>query len=141
MKNIKVLMIEDDEDDIVLIKKQLKLSKLFLDLEIVHTAEKGLEYLEKMMRIDSLKSTPFLILLDLNLPKMSGLEFLKIIKTDEKMKKIPVIMLTTSDLHNDIHQAYQYGVNSYITKPGDIAQYMRMIELLDGFWFTVVKLP
>lgn len=84
---------------------------------------------------------PDLILLDLNLPKKNGREVLALIKGDESLKRIPVVILTTSQAETDIIKAYELNANCYITKPVDLKQFIEVVRAIEDFWFTVVKLP
>lgn len=137
---IHLLMVEDNPDDILLTQEALKDAKVHCKL---NTAEDGVEamaYLKKQGKYaDAI--TPDIILLDLNLPKKDGREVLKEIKKDENLRKIPVVILTTSDAAEDIEQAYRNHVNCYITKPVDLDQFIKVVRTIEDFWFTIVKLP
>jgi len=137
---VDVLLIEDNPGDVRLTREALKEAHIAVNL---HVANDGLEAM-KMLRQEAPYSgqpMPDLVLLDLNMPKMDGREVLRLIKTDEKLKHIPVVILTTSGAEKDIAQAYGLHANCYITKPVELDQFMEIVKSIEGFWLTVVKLP
>ncbi|MEQ8169473.1 MAG: response regulator [Candidatus Eremiobacterota bacterium] len=137
---INILLVEDDEGDAELTREALEDSKLAINLHIVRDGVEAINYLyRKEPYIDA--PLPDLILLDLNMPKKSGREVLAEIKQDETLKDIPVIILTTSQVGEDILRSYNLGANCYITKPVDFAQFVNVIKNVEDFWFTIVKLP
>lgn len=139
-KEVKLLLVEDNEGDIVLTRKALQEAKFAHELQVVKDGEAAIQYLRKEGRfIDA--ETPDLILLDINLPKLDGKEVLAIIKKDEALMVIPVVMLTTSDSEKDILEAYQHHANCYITKPAEYRSFIKVIYSIKHFWTTVVKLP
>jgi CheY-like chemotaxis protein len=137
---LEVLLVEDDEDDVRLTREALKDSKVFVSFTVAPDGEDALRRLRREGPYASV-AVPDLILMDLNLPGMSGREILEELKRDEKLKRIPVVVLTTSDAETDIAKCYDLGANCYITKPVDFEQFIRIIKSIDNFWFTVVKLP
>ncbi|MEC4807049.1 MAG: response regulator [Jaaginema sp. PMC 1079.18] len=133
---VQILMIEDDPNDVDLTYRAIRRAKLSLNITTFDNAEEGLAYLD-----DEAIALPDLILLDLKLPRMSGREFLQVLKNHPQYKAIPVVILTSSDRDEDILQSYNLGVNAYVTKPVGLAGFIKIIESLNDFWFTIVKLP
>ncbi len=137
---VEILLVEDNEGDILLTKKAFKRGKIMNQLHVARDGEQALEFLFKRGKhVDA--PTPDLILLDLNMPKLSGQEVLKRIKEDEDLKSIPVIILTTSTADEDILKSYQLQASSYIRKPVDFKQFGEVIQKLQDYWFTIVKFP
>lgn len=132
---IKILLVEDNEGDIVLTQEALKDGRIKNNIVI---ARDGVEALAVL---DSGESLPDLILLDINLPKLNGLEVLTAIKTDPRLKTIPVIMLSTSDEQNDILTSYNNYANCFITKPVDFNRFIDVVRTIETFWISIVKLP
>jgi len=130
-----IMLIEDDRVDVMTVKRALK--DLNVTNPLIHTlnGEEALEYL----RNDS-NQKPCVILLDLNMPKMSGLEFLKIIKNEDKLKKVPVVVLTTSKNEQDVIESFQLGVAGYIVKPADYKKFVEAIRTINLYW-TLSELP
>jgi len=138
--SIEILLVEDSPGDQRLTKEALKEGKINNNLYIVEDGEEAIAFLRKQEPFKKVPK-PDLILLDLNLPKMNGQEVLKIIKADEKLKRIPVVILTTSQADEDILNAYNLNANCYITKPVDFDQFIHVVNKIQEFWFTIVKLP
>lgn len=138
-----ILLAEDDDDDYLLTHKALQEAGLAHDLCRVNNGEELMDYL--LHRADYRDTfrfpAPSLILLDLNMPKKGGHEALKEIKSDPKLHKIPVVVLTTSRDEEDIHRAYELGANSFITKPGDFHQFMHKIQTVSHYWLNESRLP
>ena len=139
-KAIEILLIEDDPEDIELTQEALESSRLVVNLNVVHDAEEALSYLQKQGEYKD-KPRPDIIWLDLNLPGMSGQEFLEAVRKDKATNHIPVVVLTTSDAEEDILKSYQLGANCYVQKPIGIREFEQMLNSMENFWFTVVKLP
>ncbi len=135
-----ILLVEDNPGDIKLTLKALEKSKLALKIEVLTDGEEALRYLNKEDKYKNAK-TPDLVLLDLNLPKVDGFEILKEIKTNDKTRLIPVVIITTSTQDEDIAKAYSEYANCYITKPVGFNKFKEIIEKLEEFWFTIVKIP
>lgn len=140
MRPIQVLLVEDNPDDVELTKEAFSQSRLIIDLSMVDTGEKALQYLRNEPPYAA-AGRPDLVLLDINLPKKSGKEVLSEIKSDPALKAIPVVILTGSQEEADVAKCYVAGANCYITKPVGFKSFTEVIKSIEGFWFTVVKLP
>ena len=139
-KPINILMVEDNPGDVRLTKEALKDAALYINMHVAIDGEEALNYLHQIgSHADA--SIPDLILLDLNLPKKNGFEVLEEIKTDIKLRHIPVVILTTSQSDEDILKAYGLHANCYVTKPVDLDQFLKVVEIIEDFWLTIVKLP
>ncbi|MEQ8753153.1 MAG: response regulator [Coleofasciculus sp. G1-WW12-02] len=137
---IEILLVEDSPSDANLIRISFKQAKIANTLHWVEDGETALEYLLQQGDYGN-TPRPDLIVLDLNLPGMDGQEVLTSVKSDPTLKRIPVIVLTTSEDEEDILKSYELNANCYITKPIDIQQFMRMVQLLEEFWLAAVQLP
>jgi len=137
---IRILMVEDNPDDIELTMEALKDAKVGNILKVVKDGEEALTYLRAEGPFRG-SSRPDLILLDLNMPKKDGREVLKEIKNDPSLRRIPVVILTTSQAEEDILNTYDLHANCYITKPVDFNQFLKVVRSIEDFWLTVVKLP
>lgn len=140
VKTIQILMVEDNPDDVALTREALKDAKVHCDLHVVEDGVEAMAFLRREGRYNQV-CRPDIILLDLNLPRKDGREVLVEVKTDENLRRIPVVILTTSSAEEDIVKAYNHHVNCYITKPVDFGQFLKVVRSIDDFWFTVVKLP
>lgn len=132
---IEVLLVEDNIGDSRLIQESFKDLKV---PNILHIVKDGVEALQFLKKEDSFKDSvrPDIILLDLNLPRKNGFEVLSEIKQDEDLRTIPVIILTSSKSEIDIAKAYKYHANSYVNKPNDFLDYLKISEILEDFWFS-----
>lgn len=137
---IVILLIEDNPADVRLTEEALKEGKVRNTLSVARDGEEALAYLRRQGRYAD-AARPDLILLDLNLPKMDGREVLAQIKTDPTLRRIPVVVLTTSKAEEDIVKSYNLHANCYITKPVDLEQFITVVKTIDDFWLTVVRLP
>ena len=137
---IDILMVEDNPADIRLAVEAFKYQKLANTMNVAKDGFEALQYLRKEGEFASV-STPDIIFLDLNLPRVSGLEVLEQIKVDSELRKIPVVVLTTSDADTDVLKAYESYANCYITKPVDFEKFADIVRQIEGFWFSIVKLP
>ena len=137
---IEILLIEDDDDDVVLTKKALERDRM---RNRIHRVEDGVEAMQFLRREGKYADAarPDLILLDLNMPRMSGREVLKEIKEDPILGRVPVVVLTSSDDDRDILESYEHRANSYVTKPVDLLQFRNVLKTINDYWFSVVKLP
>ncbi len=134
----KILLVEDNAADIRLTKKVLQENKIVGSLDIVRDGAEAIDFLKKRGKFSN-ASKPNLILLDLNLPKRNGFDVLKEMKHDEELKRIPVVILTVSDVREDLIKAYNLHANCYIIKPLEMKEFYRIINSIINFWFTVVK--
>jgi CheY-like chemotaxis protein len=135
-----ILLIEDSPSDADLAREALGQGKILNNLHFVEDGVEAMKFLrrkEPYLRVPR----PDLILLDLNLPKKTGVEVLTEIKTDQSLKLIPVVILSTSAAQEDIIQSYSLHANCYITKPVDFVQFTKVIRLIEEFWLAVVQLP
>lgn len=140
MKQVHILLVEDNEGDILLTTEALEEGKIANDLSVVKNGKDALDFLFKRGEFKEV-TRPDLILLDINLPLKNGHEVLEVIKTNEKTKHIPVIMLTTSSSENDIKLAYKHHANCYITKPVEVEDFIKAVASIEEFWFNLVLLP
>lgn len=139
---IVILMADDDDDDFVLTKKALAESKLLNEMRRVRDGEELMDYLHRRGEFTAENAPrPGVILLDLNMPRMDGREALREIKTDEKLRNIPIVVFTTSKAEEDIFKTYQLGVNSFITKPVTFDNLTEVMRALGNYWFEIVELP
>lgn len=137
---IKILLVEDNESDLLLTQEALKEGKVQTTLSHVWDGVEAGEFLLRRGRFKD-AARPDLILLDINLPRKNGMELLAEIKADDKLKQIPVVILTTSRAEEDILRSYELHANCYITKPVGLSQFVKIVQAIDDFWFTVVTLP
>ena len=140
MKAVDILLVEDNPGDVRLTQEALNDGRIENKLHVVFDGVEAIEFLSKTGKHKN-AIVPDLILLDLNLPKMNGLEVLEKIKNDPELKLIPVIVLTTSQSENDIHASYAMHVNCFVSKPVEYDSFMSVIKSIEDFWFTIVKLP
>jgi CheY-like chemotaxis protein len=139
-KPVEILLVEDNAGDVGLIEVVLKETEIRNNLHIVEDGEEAILYLRREGEFSS-SQCPDIVLLDLNLPKKDGREVLKVIKADESLKKIPVVVLTTSQAEKDILKAYELHANAYVNKPLDFDQFINVIKSIANFWLEIVKLP
>jgi chemotaxis family two-component system response regulator Rcp1 len=137
---IQILMVEDNPDDIELTFEALKDARVGNFLSVVKDGEEAIAYLRCQGKYKQ-AIRPDLILLDLNMPKKNGRDVLREIKNDPHLKRIPVVILTTSQAEDDILHTYDLHANCYITKPVDFNQFLKVVRSIEDFWLTVVKLP
>ena len=140
IKPIDILLVEDSEGDARLAAEALKESKVKNMLFHVSDGEEAMAFLKKQEPYTDVPR-PDLILLDLNLPRKDGREVLAEIKADEDFKRIPVVILTVSTDEEDIFKTYNLHANCYITKPIDLDQFVKVVQAIEDFWLTIVKLP
>lgn len=140
VRAIDILLVEDSPSDVRLTREALKEAKV---LNMLHVAQDGMEALAFLRKQGQYASTPSpdLILLDLNLPKKDGREVLAEIKQDENLKRIPVVVLTTSRAEEDVVRSYNLHANAYVTKPVDLRQFLEVVRTIEAFWLAVVTLP
>ena len=137
---VEILLVEDNPDDVTLTVEALGEGKLWNNLNVARDGVEALEYLQRKGPFAD-APVPDVILLDLNLPRKDGREVLAEIKTDERLKHIPVVVLTTSQAEQDILKSYRLHANCYVTKPVDFDEFVNIVHSIKDYWFTVVKLP
>ena len=140
MRTIRILLVEDNPGDVRLTQEALKSGKILYDLEVAKDGRQAMDFLLKNAPYTE-AFTPDLILLDLNIPVVSGREVLAEVKSTPHLKQIPVVILTTSSDERDVTDTYAHDANCYITKPFDFDQFINVIKLIDNFWLSIVKLP
>ena len=140
MRAVNILLVEDNEGDVLLTKEALEETKVTYSIEVAFDGEMAVDILNKTGEFANCK-TPDLIFLDINLPKKNGHEVLKFIKTTDRLRHIPVIMLTTSSYEKDINRAYQNYANCFITKCVEMDEFIEAVAKTINFWVYVVKLP
>lgn len=140
IKPIRVLLVEDNPADADLAKETLQASKLVLELTVASNGVEAIECIRQQGRFAA-APRPDLILLDLNLPQKDGREVLADIKEDATLRRIPIVILTSSDAEKDIVQSYNLGANCYLTKPLDLTAFRSVVKAVEDFWFTIVQLP
>jgi CheY-like chemotaxis protein len=137
---VEILLVEDNPDDVTLTVEALKLGKILNNLAVARDGVAALDYLHRRGEHANVPD-PDIILLDLNLPKKDGREVLAEIKQDDRLKHIPVVVLTTSEAEHDILRSYSLHANCYVTKPVDFDEFIQIVHSVENFWFSVVKLP
>ncbi len=140
MESINILLVEDNLGDIELTRESLSRGKLKNNLTVVENGEDALEYLFQRGQYNN-AVRPDIILLDLNLPKVSGRGVLKILKEDERTKDIPVIILSSSRDALDIKESYQLHANCFVSKPVSLSSFINVVQSIESFWIDIVKLP
>jgi CheY-like chemotaxis protein len=140
---IVILMADDDEDDRMLTAEALEESRLSNQIHFVEDGEEAMDYLHRRGKYadPELSPRPGLILLDLNMPKKDGRETLREIKADPNLRRIPVVVLTTSKAECDVYRSYDLGANTYISKPVTFDSMVDVMRTLGKYWFTLVELP
>ncbi len=139
-ERVEILLVEDNPGDIRLTVEALKENTMPNKLNVVNDGADALTFLYKRGKYAD-APRPDLILLDLNLPKMNGLEILEEIKKDPALKRIPVVIFTASSAQRDILNSYNHHANCYITKPVHLEQFIAVVKSIENFWLNVVKLP
>lgn len=137
---VRVLLAEDDPADVILVRKALAEAPVHVELDVVEDGIEALAYLRGEEPY-SAATIPDLVVLDLKLPRMGGLEALQVMKADEQLRRVPVIILSTSDAPEDILRAYDLHASCYLTKPSDVEEFQRLLGALNDFFLAVVKLP
>ena len=138
----RILLVEDDAHDVELTLTALRQNRLINDVDVVRDGAQALDYLYRRNDHATRNGTnPALILLDLKLPKVDGLEVLRQVKSDAALKMIPVIILTSSREEQDVVRGYELGVNAYVVKPVDFSEFIDAVKLLGGFWAVVNEPP
>ncbi len=140
LRPVEILLVEDNPGDIVLTKEAFEEIKIANNLNVVEDGIEAMNFLKNEGKYKEGRK-PDLIILDLNLPKKDGREVLVEIKESKKLKKIPVVVLTSSEAEEDILKSYDLHANCFISKPIDLEQFSRIVKTISEFWFTIVKLP
>ena len=142
MSSDKILLVEDNQDDIVLTERALKKSNILNDVIVAKDGIQALDYLKKEGEYSNNEDpNPVVILLDLNMPRMGGLDFLREIRDDSRFKRLPVVILTSSREDRDVCESYNLGANSYIQKPVDFEQFVHSIQTLGLYWLVLNVRP
>jgi CheY-like chemotaxis protein len=137
---IEILLVEDNPGDVDLTKAALRRCKVLNHVTVAVDGEEALAILRQQgQHADAPR--PHVVLLDLNLPKKSGIEVLAEIKTDAALRQIPVVIMTSSKAEEDIVKTYDCHANCYVNKPVDLDEFRKVVQAIEGFWFTLVKLP
>lgn len=137
-----ILLAEDNENDIELILTALDECKLANRVVVMHDGEEILDYLYRRNAYTNIDAgNPGVILLDLKMPKIDGLEVLKIVKGDEKLRTIPVVVLTSSRMESDLIKSYDYGANAYVVKPVNFSEFIEAVKDLGMFWALLNEVP
>lgn len=139
-KGLRLLLVEDDPADILLLREVLTEAKVALDLQVINGGEEALAYLRRQGRHAG-APRPDLIMLDLNLPGLSGRQVLQAIKDDPELWPIPVVVLSASQAEDDVVECYRLKANCYIVKPVILEQFIEVIRAIERFWLFTVKLP
>ena len=137
---ISILLVDDSPDDVELTLSALQATKLANSVFVVSDGVEAMEYLRQEGKHTSAQR-PSLILLDLNMPRKDGREVLSEMKEDPDLRKIPVVILTTSKAEEDIVKSYELHANCFVSKPVDLTQLVKVVQMIDDFWFGVVRLP
>ena len=135
-----ILLVEDNEGDVELTREAFEEAKFRNNLHVVEDGDEALDYLFKRNGFED-AVTPDIVLLDLNLPGTDGKEVLEIVKSDESLKRIPVIVLTSSSADRDVLDSYNLHANCYIVKPIDAMKFMEVVQKVENFWVDIVYLP
>lgn len=139
-RNNSILLVEDNSDDVLITRRALLKGRVKNTLHVVGDGEKAIKFLRKEDEYQK-SPTPTLILLDLKMPKLDGFQVLKEIKSDDKLKSIPVTVLTTSDRDKDVEDAYRLGCNSYIVKPVNFENFINTVVKIKEYWLTISQIP
>jgi len=139
-REIEILLVEDNPGDARLTTEALKEARVRNKLNHIDDGDEALAFMRRQGKYSGAQR-PDLILLDLNLPRKDGREVLAEIKADDRLKRIPVVILTTSQAEEDILRAYNLNANCYVSKPVDLEQFIRVVRTINDFWLTIVKLP
>jgi CheY-like chemotaxis protein len=143
IRPVSILLVEDNLQDVEITRRAFAKGRVRNDLRVVRDGEEALDYLLRRGKYQDPASSPRpgMILLDLNLPRLGGLEVLQRIKNDESLKTIPVIVLTVSQREEDIVRSYNLGVNTYIQKPVEFENFMRVVNTVHDYWILIATLP
>ncbi len=140
LKPIEILLVEDSPADVLIAREALAEAKLLNEIHVAEDGVEAMDFLHKRGKFQDAPS-PDLILLDLNLPRKNGREVLEEIKADDRLKHIPVVVLTTSSAEEDILRSYNLHANCYVVKPVEFDSFVKAVQSIQHFWFSVVTLP
>ena len=136
-----ILIVDDEPGDVELIRTAIVEGRFICRISVAQNGVEALAFLQKENPAYSSAVTPDLVLLDLNMPRMNGYDVLKTMRTDPRLARIPVVVLTTSDAERDVFQSYDLGASGFVTKPVDIEQLFSAIHGVQDYWFGVVRKP
>jgi chemotaxis family two-component system response regulator Rcp1 len=137
---VEILLVEDNPADVLLMEEALREGKMANNLYAVNNGDEAMDFLNRRGKYRD-APRPDLIMLDLNLPRKDGREVLAEVKEDPELRKIPVVVVTTSRSEADIDKSYKLHANAYVTKPVNVRQFFDVVQQIEDFWFTIVKLP
>lgn len=140
-RKLTMMLVEDDPADLKLIKSIIERPGSAYNIVIKKSAEEALDFLGSCKNNAELRTVPDLVILDLNMPGLGGREFLRIIKADEVLKQIPVVILTSSTSEQDVSESYRLAAAGFITKPADLKEFGRVMHGITEYWFVLCKLP
>ena len=140
LRPIEILLVEDNPGDVRLTQEAARETKVHNNMHIVNNGNDAMAFLRHEGRFGTVPR-PDLILLDLNMPGMDGREVLRLVKSDESLRRIPVVIITSSQAEEDILRAYDLQASCYVTKPVDLEQFIKVVKSIENFWLTIVKLP
>lgn len=142
-KTAKILIVDDNAPDREVMKRALRKGKVLCEVNDVADGEQALLYLKNLPPYDDKQRypTPDLVLLDINMPRLDGLQVLEAIRADQNLRRLPVVVLSSSDRDADILNSYKFGVNAYVRKPVDSVEFIAAIQKLESFWLELVVLP
>lgn len=139
MKSLRILLVEDSPSDVRLIREALKETPVPVQITVARDGVEATDYLEQVLRGSAVR--PDLMLLDLNLPRKNGREVLAEVKSSPELKQIPVLVMTSSHSDEDVEDVYNLSANCFITKPGDLNEYVHVVRAIEEFWFMTATLP
>lgn len=139
-KPVEILLVEDNPGDVELTREAFKQSKINNNIHVAKDGEQALDFLRKQGTFTGV-TTPDIVLLDLNLPKKDGRQVLEEVKHDETLRRIPVVIMTSSKSEQDVVKTYDLHANSYLIKPVNLEKFAEVVEAIENFWFTIVVLP
>ena len=139
-RTVEILLVDDNIGDVVLTKEALKGAEFPNRVSVVRDGCEALEFLRRTGKFAS-ASRPDLILLDINMPRKNGCEVLEEVRSDEELRLIPIVILTSSEAEDDIRRSYELGANCFVTKPADLDEMVRVVQAINHFWITIAKLP
>jgi CheY-like chemotaxis protein len=139
-RTVEILLVDDNIGDVVLTKEALKGAEFPNRVSVVRDGCEALEFLRRTGKFAN-ASRPDLILLDINMPRKNGCEVLEEVRSDEDLRLIPIVILTSSEAEDDIRRSYELGANCFVIKPADLDEMVRVVQAINHFWITIAKLP